>query len=46
MVRFGPGYLERFGERMPDPHSRALFDTDFAGSACTPAKHGYGTDYG
>lgn len=26
MVRFGPGYLERFGERMPDPHRRALFD--------------------
>mgnify|MGYP006294423849 FL=1 len=25
-VRFGPGYLERLGERMPDPHRRALFD--------------------
>lgn len=26
MVRFGPGYLERFGDRMPDSHRRALFD--------------------
>lgn len=26
IVRFGPSYLERFGERMPDSHRRALFD--------------------
>jgi len=26
MVRFGPSYLQRFGDRMPDSHRRALFD--------------------